>query len=28
MLIVPPHNDTYSDELADSLSLTEQLIDM
>jgi hypothetical protein len=28
MLIVPPHNDTHGDELADSLSLSEQLISM
>jgi hypothetical protein len=26
--IVPPHNDTHDDELADPLSLPEQLIDM
>jgi hypothetical protein len=27
-LIVPWHKDTYSDELADPLSLPEQIIDM
>jgi hypothetical protein len=28
MFIIPSHNDTYSDELADPLSLSEQLINM
>jgi hypothetical protein len=28
MLIITPHNDTHDNELADSLSLSEQLIDM
>jgi hypothetical protein len=28
MSIVPPHNDTHDDELADPLSLPEQLISM
>jgi hypothetical protein len=26
--IIPPHNDTHNDELADPLSLSEQLINM
>jgi hypothetical protein len=26
--IIPPHNDTHDDELADPLSFSEQLIDM